>query len=85
VSDWIVRPRQAGKNTEYQQALKKERSDMDPDANLAEMRDLSTRILGDTTDTINSDEAIRLAELVQALDGWLSGGGFPPKAWRPRL
>jgi hypothetical protein len=58
---------------------------MDPDANLAEMRDLSTRILGDAGLDPISYDADRLAELVQALDGWLSGGGFPPKAWRPRL
>lgn len=31
---------------------------------------------------IDQDDAARLAELVLALDGWISGGGFLPFAWK---
>jgi len=72
---------------------------MDPDANLAEQRQIAARILARHTDDVRSrgrlrrgvemsaddtDDAQRLAELVQALDGWISGGGFLPAAWRPQ-
>lgn len=30
------------------------------------------------------DDAMELAEAVEALDGWLRKGGFPPKAWAGR-
>jgi hypothetical protein len=50
---------------------------MDPNANLAEQRRIALSILeGDDGD------AERLAELVQALDEWLTKGGFLPDAWR---
>jgi len=53
---------------------------MDPDANLKEQREISERILDGTKHDTGYD-AVRLAELVQALDEWLSKGGFPPHAW----
>jgi len=28
--------------------------------------------------------AVRLAELVEALDHWITGGGFPPARWTDR-
>lgn len=59
----------------------RENNQMDPNANLEEQRKLAQAI--STTlyrETIIPD-AERLAELVQALDKWLSGGGFLPKDW----
>jgi hypothetical protein len=53
---------------------------MDPDATLSEMRELANDL--GATGSFEGD-ADRLAELVQALDEWLSKGGFFPKAWRP--
>lgn len=35
-----------------------------------------------TTGRDLDDDVTRLAELVQALDQWLSNGGFPPAAWQ---
>lgn len=62
---------------------------MDPTANLAEQREIAARITlaVDTADpsTINPvdpDDAARLAELVMALDEWMSRGGFLPAAWQ---
>ena len=67
---------------------------MDPNANLKEQLALAQEILDiwDRWDDDNlrfgvgrpllvSDKASRLAELVQALDGWLSNGGSPPSRW----
>lgn len=48
---------------------------MDPDATLRELRELAAR------SAFDADDAIRFAQLVEALDGWLSRGGFLPKAW----
>jgi hypothetical protein len=59
---------------------------MDPDANLVEQRLLAARIITaiDKGRTIDSDDAYRLAELVQALDDWCCRDGFVPHAWRRR-
>lgn len=59
---------------------------MDPDANLAEQREILARLAGRATvdavgDGIGFDDLDRLAELVEALDGWLARGGFAPRAW----
>jgi hypothetical protein len=57
---------------------------MDPNANLKEQKEI-VRWLLDTNEE-NADElskkAERLANLVEALDEWLSKGGFLPDAWR---
>ena len=59
---------------------------MDPNAALRELRELmqgmATR--GDRVlVTIKRVEELdRMVELFTALDGWLSGGGFPPEEWR---
>jgi hypothetical protein len=50
---------------------------MDPNASLEEMRSLALR----SVDSEDDDQA-RLAELVLAIDGWLSNGGFLPKRWK---
>lgn len=57
---------------------------MDPDANLAEQRKLAADLVDDYVDENETfrDKAERLAELVQALDGWITKGGFLPAAWQ---
>jgi len=51
---------------------------MDPSANLDEQRELSSAILrGEYT----NGDADRLAELVEALDEWISKGGAIPRDW----
>lgn len=52
---------------------------MDPNETLRRIRELSRRILDDgpLNDHVNEE----LAELCEALDEWLSRGGFLPKAW----
>ena len=51
---------------------------MDPNANGAETIRLAHDILNDPdADT----DAARLAELVEALDGWISKGGYLPSAF----
>lgn len=52
---------------------------MDPNANLEEQRELAKAIL--ESHSWQKESIQRLAELVQALDRWLSGGGFLPQDW----
>lgn len=57
---------------------------MDPNAALAEIRDIVGRFNRDGGLVVDA----RLAELIDGLDGWLSKGGFLPDAWTnggPRL
>ena len=55
---------------------------MDPNANLAEQRRISSRLITVTgADRLAALE--RLADLSDALDEWISGGGFLPDAWQP--
>jgi hypothetical protein len=56
---------------------------MDPDANLKEQLQLASRFVAawDAEQPVPSEDAYRLAELVQALDGWLKRGGALPKGW----
>lgn len=64
---------------------------MDPKTTLAEMRHLAEAIqIMREDDRRDQDEELlelarRLAELVQAMDEWISGGGFLPPDWRPLL
>lgn len=53
---------------------------MDPDETLAQIRSILRR--RDAGVPLAADAA-RLPELVESLDGWLSGGGFPPAGWGP--
>lgn len=56
--------------------------DMDPNANIKEQLELSNEILNvEHPSEVDANAAYRLAELVQALDGWLTGQGFLPKRW----
>jgi hypothetical protein len=59
---------------------------VDPDANLDEQLDLTRAILSEDETAAarwgsKEEQAHRLAELIHALDGWIRGGGFLPKAW----
>jgi hypothetical protein len=57
---------------------------MDPQTNLQEQRSLVRQIneaLDSEQDDVITLLAERLAEKVEALDEWLSKGGFLPKAW----
>lgn len=47
---------------------------MDPNAALDELR----RLLADRDD----GKLERIAELFEALDGWIAGGGFLPRDWQ---
>lgn len=51
---------------------------MDPDANLDEQLRIVRRVNDGKADT---DDAYRLADLVEALDEWIACGGFLPKRW----
>jgi hypothetical protein len=59
---------------------------MDPNATLKEMLELAEAIQQEYGDTdgngVDQDDANRLAELVEALNGWIMRGGFFPQAWR---
>jgi hypothetical protein len=58
---------------------------MDPNQNLKQQRELAAQIIRlrdkDAPHDQIADVADELAELVQALDGWLSRGGFLPSEW----
>ena len=57
---------------------------MDPEANLKEQRSIATRIANNEYSTAYASipDAERLAELVIALDEWITKGGFLPRDWR---
>jgi hypothetical protein len=50
---------------------------MDVNATLARIRELSSPLA-----VLDADEAAELAELIHALDEWISTGGFLPAAWQ---
>lgn len=56
---------------------------MDPDANLAEQKEIRERITlcqhGTGCNCVH--DADRLAELGDALDDWIAGGGYLPNRW----
>jgi hypothetical protein len=58
---------------------------MDPNAGLAHAREAASNVLDDMDHErqTNPDDVQRLAESFQALDGWLSKGGFLPTDWTP--
>jgi hypothetical protein len=61
---------------------------MDPTANLREQLEIARAILDLEREPIEPARlriaAERLAELVEALNGWLSRGGFLPVQWRAK-
>jgi len=56
---------------------------MDPDAALAELLDLVDGLIPGSEHAVQLPAPIvlRLAELVDELDGWLVTGGFLPRRW----
>ncbi|WP_165606996.1 hypothetical protein [Mycolicibacter kumamotonensis] len=56
---------------------------MDPNQALTDMRD-AVRRLADTSDDddFDRDDVVRLFTAADALDEWLSMGGFLPADWR---
>lgn len=54
---------------------------MDPNANLAYIRDLLEEWERNGSQLAANDWNT-LAELISALDGWMSNGGFTPTAWK---
>lgn len=54
---------------------------MDPNETLREMRELQAELDSPATVPPALDQLLRLAELAQALDEWITGGGFLPGAW----
>jgi hypothetical protein len=59
---------------------------MDPNECLREMRKLAKSVRKDGSEGEAYEDRCwpdieRLCDLVEALDGWMSSGGFPPKAW----
>lgn len=59
---------------------------MDPNKTLQRMLQLSKRMIDETKGRDGEphpDDALELAELVEALDNWIRrGGSFPSKWWR---
>lgn len=55
---------------------------MDPTANLEEQRRIRDRIQSGERGTNFERLAMRLADLQEALDDWIAGGGFLPEQWR---
>lgn len=51
---------------------------MDPDMTLARLRVAAAKI---NAMLLLGDESTELAEAFEALDAWLSKGGFLPRAW----
>jgi hypothetical protein len=61
---------------------------MDPDAALDEVLaavDRITQLVEEErlSDQPGAEQILRIAELVAALDGWLTAGGYLPQRWRP--
>lgn len=54
---------------------------MDPDANLARVRELTRRLSDPQLPAERERATDELVEHVEALDEWLSKGGFLPQAW----
>lgn len=53
---------------------------MDPDKALATIKSCIEQYWGNDRYLVYSD-VTDLVEAIEALDGWLSCGGFPPKSW----
>lgn len=56
---------------------------MDPNENIKEQLALTKKIIDAESfgDEVDDEDARRLAELVEAMDEWLSAGGFLPERW----
>lgn len=54
---------------------------MDPNETLRLLREAITGLFAVDTDNASYDPAVEIAERFQALDEWLSKGGFLPTDW----
>jgi hypothetical protein len=54
---------------------------MDPNAALAKIHSILRAHAGDDVLTLTTEETETLFNHIEALDGWLSRGGFLPQAW----
>lgn len=54
---------------------------MDPTSNLKEQLEIAERVLSPEDDPPRRDDFVRLAELVLALNEWMTKGGFKPAQW----
>ena len=54
---------------------------MDPNATRAELLRIARSFLAPDSDSIDTGDAVRLAELVDELDRWIRRGGFLPERW----
>ena len=57
---------------------------MDPDTNLYEQVQLAKKFVKQEqcgSSSVSMDDAVRLGELVIALNQWLQRGGVPPAVW----
>ena len=57
---------------------------MDPDAVLDELLNLTGPLLDPSETGPESMTVSRIAELIDALDGWLLTGGYLPRRWAGR-
>jgi hypothetical protein len=57
---------------------------MDPNEALSNLRAAAERVNAslDAEQPVDEDDARELADAAQALDGWLSRGGFLPDGWK---
>jgi hypothetical protein len=56
---------------------------MDPNETIKQLRELAKRVLARADKGEEQDiyDSIEIAEKVQALDNWISDGGFLPSVW----
>lgn len=56
---------------------------MDPDAALDELLDLADQVIQSYDHDVQppGSDVLRMAQLVDELDGWLGTGGFLPRRW----
>jgi len=55
---------------------------MDPNKALATIRRLTAKYAFEGGSELTSDDAVEFFDAVEALDGWLSQGGFLPDGWQ---
>jgi len=58
---------------------------MDPDEALRRLREAAARVREEISKGFGGDpmdDVSTMLDHFEALDGWLSNGGFAPKAWR---
>lgn len=55
---------------------------MDPEANLDEQLLIARKLLDSNAMDLDTEDGLRLCELVIALNEWIRGGGFLPPQWK---